>query len=154
MRNCFWVIIKIQSFHLPGRRIPWFRRDPPDYSWVLFLRVRFEMGNGLICMPKKDGGDIVGPRSRRSQRRMSAEEELLHRQAFSMAIHQHQLSQRFDGSMSRRIGSTSSRRRTLSDPLSNGKQVRMNCFTFANACVWMSPNCDLCEYLFVNWWLG
>lgn len=81
------------------------------------------MGNGLICMPKKDGGDIVGPRSRRSQRRMSAEEELLHRQALSMAIHQHQLSQRFDGSMSRRIGSTSSRRRTLSDPLSNGKQV-------------------------------
>lgn len=52
------------------------------------------------------------------------EEELLHRQALAMAIHQHQLSQRFDnnnGSMSRRIGSTSSRRRTtnLSDPFSN-----------------------------------
>lgn len=88
------------------------------------------MGNGLICMPKKDGRDIVGPRSRGSRRRMSAEEELLHRQALSMAIQQHQLSQRFDGSMSRRIGSTSSRRRTLSDPFSNGKQVRLNSFSF------------------------
>lgn len=50
------------------------------------------------------------------------EEELLHRQALAMAIQQHQLSQRFDnGSMSRRIGSTSSRRRAanLSDPFSN-----------------------------------
>lgn len=57
------------------------------------------------------------------------EEELLHRQALAMAIQQHQLSQRFDnGSMSRRIGSTSSRHRTanLSDPFSNAtnnKQV-------------------------------
>lgn len=48
------------------------------------------------------------------------EEELLHRQALSMAIQQHQLSQRFEGSMSRRIGSTSSRRRNnnLSDSFS------------------------------------
>lgn len=52
------------------------------------------------------------------------EEELLHRQVLAMAIQQHQLSQRFDnsnGSMSRRIGSTSSRRRptNCSDHFSN-----------------------------------
>lgn len=63
----------------------------------------------------------------RSQRKMQAEEELIHRQALSMAIHQ-QLSQRFEGggSMSRRIGpgSTSSRRqRALSDSFPNTKQV-------------------------------
>ncbi|KAK4413392.1 putative methylesterase 12, chloroplastic [Sesamum alatum] len=85
------------------------------------------MGNKFICMPKKDsknGG--IGSRSKRggsmSRRRTLMEEELLHRQALAMAIQQHQLSQRFDnGSMSRRIGSTSSRRRTtnLSDPFSN-----------------------------------
>lgn len=59
------------------------------------------------------------------------DEELLHRQALAMAIQQHQLSQRFDnGSMSRRIGSTSSRRRNtnLADPFSdtnnnNNKQL-------------------------------
>ncbi|KAL0360019.1 UNVERIFIED_CONTAM: putative methylesterase 12, chloroplastic [Sesamum radiatum] len=84
------------------------------------------MGNKFICMTKKDtknGG--IGSRSKRgsmSRRRTLMEEELLHRQALAMAIQQHQLSQRFDnGSMSRRIGSTSSRRRTtnLSDPFSN-----------------------------------
>ncbi|KAF8404310.1 hypothetical protein HHK36_009193 [Tetracentron sinense] len=83
------------------------------------------MGNRFICMSKKDAKDI-GSRSKRggrSQRKLAAEDEFMHRQALSMAIHQHQLSQRFDGSMSRRIGSTSSRRRTLSDPFSNGKQV-------------------------------
>ncbi|GKV27124.1 hypothetical protein SLEP1_g36329 [Rubroshorea leprosula] len=83
------------------------------------------MGNGLICMKKKESKD-VGSRSKRmgrSQRKLLAEEELLHRQALSMALHQHQLSQRFDGSMSRRIGSTSSRRHNLSDRFSNGKQV-------------------------------
>ncbi|XP_057793661.1 putative methylesterase 12, chloroplastic [Salvia miltiorrhiza] len=83
------------------------------------------MGNKFICMSKKDtknGG--VGSRSKRgnlSKRRSSMEEELLHRQALAMAIQQHQLSQRFDnGSMSRRLGSTSSRRRgaSLSDPFS------------------------------------
>ncbi|KAF6159687.1 hypothetical protein GIB67_029945 [Kingdonia uniflora] len=81
------------------------------------------MGNRLFCMSKKDVRDI-GSRSKRgggapvarsSQRKMSTEEELLHRQALSMAIHQHQLSQRFEGSMSRRIGSTSSRRRAPND---------------------------------------
>lgn len=81
------------------------------------------MGNKFICMNKKDtnnGG--IGSRSKRgslSKRRSSKEEELLHRQALAMAIQQHQISQRFDsGSMSRRLGSTSSRRRasTLPDP--------------------------------------
>ncbi|KAJ6757858.1 METHYLESTERASE FAMILY MEMBER [Salix koriyanagi] len=59
----------------------------------------------------------------RSQRKLMAEEEFLHRQALSMALQQNHLSQRFDGSMSRRIGSTSSRRRNLSDSFSNGKQA-------------------------------
>lgn len=61
----------------------------------------------------------------RSKRRSLVEEELLHRQALSMAIQQHQLSQRFEGSMSRRIGSTTSRRRAdLSESsLPNSKQV-------------------------------
>ncbi|KAG6751052.1 hypothetical protein POTOM_045569 [Populus tomentosa] len=84
------------------------------------------MGN-LICMTKKDTRDnnhgSKSKRMGRSQRKLLAEEEFLHRQALSMALQQHQLSQRFDGSMSRRIGSTSSRRRNLSDPFSNGKQL-------------------------------
>lgn len=42
------------------------------------------------------------------------EDDLLQRQALAMAIQQHQLSQRFDGSMSRRVGSTSSRKQTPS----------------------------------------
>lgn len=84
-------------------------------------------------MNKKDsriGG--IGSKSKRgsiSRRKSAMEEELLHRQALAIAIQQHQLSQRFEnGSMSRRIGSTSSRRRAanLSDPFSNAtnnKQV-------------------------------
>lgn len=82
------------------------------------------MGNKFICMTRKDGRENGSKSKRvgRSQRKMLDEEEFLHRQALSMAIQQHQLSQRFDGSMSRRIGSTSSRRHTLSDPFSNGKQ--------------------------------
>ncbi|XP_011003967.1 PREDICTED: putative methylesterase 14, chloroplastic [Populus euphratica] len=84
------------------------------------------MGN-LICMTKKDTRDnnhgSKSKRMGRSQRKLLAEEELLHRQALSRVLQQHQLSQRFDGSMSRRIGSTSSRRRNLSDPFSNGKQA-------------------------------
>ncbi|KAG8378499.1 hypothetical protein BUALT_Bualt08G0143500 [Buddleja alternifolia] len=87
------------------------------------------MGNKIMCMMKKDkknGG--IGSRSKRggsmSKRKSSMEEELVHRQALAMAIQQHnQLSQRFDnnGSMSRRIGSTSSRRRptNLADPFAN-----------------------------------
>lgn len=83
-------------------------------------------------MKKKDvairssGGGGDGSRSKRvsrSQRKLLGDEEMLHRRALSMAIHQAQLSQRFDGSISRRAGSTSSRRQTLSDPFSNNKQV-------------------------------
>uniref|UniRef100_A0A1J3C7N9 Putative methylesterase 14, chloroplastic n=1 Tax=Noccaea caerulescens TaxID=107243 RepID=A0A1J3C7N9_NOCCA len=83
------------------------------------------MGNKLISMMKKDGKDgSKSKRMNRSQRKLLADEEMLHRRALSMAIHQAQLSQRFDGSMSRRVGSTSTRKqRTLSDPFSNGKQV-------------------------------
>ncbi|XP_057531966.1 putative methylesterase 14, chloroplastic [Amaranthus tricolor] len=84
------------------------------------------MGNRFICMSKKDT-KVTGSKSKRigrSQRKLLEDEEVaLHRRALSMAIHQHQLSQRFEGaSMSRRIGSTS-RRRTLSDPFSNSKQA-------------------------------
>lgn len=63
----------------------------------------------------------------RSQRKLLADEEMLHRRALSMAIRQTQLSQRFDGSMSKRVGSTSTRKqqRTLSDPFSNAKQVSL-----------------------------
>ncbi|CAE5959188.1 unnamed protein product [Arabidopsis arenosa] len=85
------------------------------------------MGNKIISMMKKDskdgGGGSKSKRMNRSQRKLLADEEMLHRRALSMAIHQAQLSQRFDGSMSRRVGSTSTRKRTLSDPFSNGKQV-------------------------------
>ncbi|THU61650.1 hypothetical protein C4D60_Mb07t25560 [Musa balbisiana] len=86
------------------------------------------MGSAFGCMPKEDLTGGMGSRSKRgsksrSQRKMAAsEEELLHRQALAMAIQQHQLSQRFEGSMSRRIGSTSSRRRDLPDSITNGKQ--------------------------------
>ncbi|KAJ1389192.1 Alpha/Beta hydrolase fold [Sesbania bispinosa] len=83
------------------------------------------MGNRFICMSKKESKD-VGSRSKRmnrSQRKLVTEEEL-HLQALSMALQQHQLSQRFEGSMSRRIGSTSSRRRTLPDSVPvNNKQA-------------------------------
>ncbi|XP_039133884.1 putative methylesterase 14, chloroplastic isoform X2 [Dioscorea cayenensis subsp. rotundata] len=84
------------------------------------------MGNAMDCMSRKDSRPSSVSRSKRnskSQRKTSAtaEDEQLHRQALAMAIQQHQLSQRFEGSMSRRItGSTSSRR--LADPFSNGKQ--------------------------------
>ncbi|XP_020598958.1 putative methylesterase 14, chloroplastic [Phalaenopsis equestris] len=75
------------------------------------------MGNGLGCIPGTQPNGGVGSRSKsnsRSQRKTITEEDLLHRQALAMAIQQHQLSQRFDGSMSRRIGSTSSRKQTPS----------------------------------------
>ncbi|OWM67705.1 hypothetical protein CDL15_Pgr019206 [Punica granatum] len=93
------------------------------------------MGNRFICMTKKDPKEVTGSRSKRmgsrSQRKLLVDEELLHRQALSMALQQ---SQRFEGSMSRRFnggntssrfngGNTSSRRRNLSDPFSNGKQL-------------------------------
>ncbi|KAL5713597.1 putative methylesterase 12 [Ranunculus cassubicifolius] len=84
------------------------------------------MGNRIFRMSKKDPKENIGSKSKRSgsigrssQRKMSTEEEYIHRQALSMAIQQHQLSQRFDGSMSRRVGSTSSRRRTLPESVAN-----------------------------------
>ncbi|OIT04287.1 PREDICTED: putative methylesterase 14, chloroplastic [Nicotiana attenuata] len=84
------------------------------------------MGNRFICMTKKENErNGVGSRSKRmerSKRRSLVEEELLHRQALAMAIQQHQLSQRFEGSMSRRIGSSSRRRTDFSDPAPNSKQ--------------------------------
>lgn len=85
------------------------------------------MGNKIMSMMKKDSKDgSKSKRMNRSQRKLLADEEMLHRRALSMAIHQTQLSQRFDGSMSRRVGSTSTRKqRTLSDPFSNGKQVSL-----------------------------
>ncbi|XP_022150007.1 putative methylesterase 12, chloroplastic [Momordica charantia] len=82
------------------------------------------MGNRLICKSKKDVNEN-GSKSRRmgrSQRKLQSEEEFLQKQALSLALQQLQLSQRFDGSTSKRVGSTSSRRRNLSDPFSNGKQ--------------------------------
>ncbi|KAJ0232795.1 putative methylesterase 14 [Hirschfeldia incana] len=83
------------------------------------------MGNKIISMMKKDKKDgSKSMRMNRSQRKLLTDEEMLHRRALSMAIRQTQLSQRFDGSLSRRVGSTSTRKqRTLSDPFSNGKQV-------------------------------
>lgn len=83
-----------------------------------------------MCIPKKarGGGGGVGASSvgskrlSRSMRKMPADEEMIHRQALAMAIQHQQLSQRFEGSMSRRIGS-SSRRRNLPDSVVNGKQV-------------------------------
>ncbi|ONK55323.1 uncharacterized protein A4U43_UnF5020 [Asparagus officinalis] len=87
-------------------------------------RPRSSMGN-LACIPKKELKGGIGSKSKRSSRKMAAEEELIHRQALAMAIQQHQLSQRFEGSMSRRIGSTSSRRHNLSDRFSS-KQVPLD----------------------------
>ncbi|KAK4747509.1 hypothetical protein SAY87_014095 [Trapa incisa] len=84
------------------------------------------MGNRFMRMTKKDPKEISGSKSKRmgsrSQRKLLVEEEMLQRQVLSMALHQ---SQRFEGSMSRRLngGNTASRRRTLSDPFSNGKQL-------------------------------
>ncbi|KAL0927788.1 hypothetical protein M5K25_001998 [Dendrobium thyrsiflorum] len=75
------------------------------------------MGNWLGCFPSKgfkEGHGSRGKRSSRSVRKMPAEDDLLHRHALVMAMQQHQLSQRFDGSMSRRIGSASSRKHTPS----------------------------------------
>lgn len=85
-------------------------------------------------MTKKESKDIITGSSRskrsmgRSQRKLVVTEEELHLQALSMALQQHQLSQRFEGSMSRRIGSTSSRRRTLPDslPLNNNNNNKQD----------------------------
>ncbi|RZC54550.1 hypothetical protein C5167_013404 [Papaver somniferum] len=98
------------------------------------------MGNGFFCMTKKDIRELGGSKNRSrsnvgrtSQRKMPAEEELLHRRALSMAIQQHQLSQRFEGgaSMSRRHGSVSSRRLNPGgDSLANDKQQAVDLENF------------------------
>lgn len=109
-----------------------------------------EMGNRFVCMAKKDsrengrsGGGAVGSRSKRaerSKRRSVMEEELLHRQALAMAIQQHQLSQRFEGSMSRRIGSTASRRRNdLPESLNDSKQVPCPFYVFSSSLLFPTP---------------
>lgn len=124
------------------------------------------MGNRFICMTKKDtrengrSNSLVGSRSKRverSKRRSLMEEELLHRQALSMAIQQHQLSQRFEGSMSRRIGSTSSRRRNdLSESFPASKQVLSTIlFTIQlSVCVYVYTTCvEQLEFLFSTFFL-
>ncbi|KAH0926421.1 hypothetical protein HID58_018787 [Brassica napus] len=82
------------------------------------------MDSKIISMMKDSKDGSKSKRMNLSQRKLLADEEMLHRRALSMAIHQAQLSQIFDGSMSRRARSTGTRKqRTLSDPFSNGKQV-------------------------------
>ncbi|KAJ9559739.1 hypothetical protein OSB04_004899 [Centaurea solstitialis] len=94
------------------------------------------MGNRFSCKTK-GGGNHNGSKSsrrfgggNRSQRKLQSDEELLHMQALSLAIQHHQSSQRFEGSMSRRIGgSTSSRRRNnpAADPnLANPKSQKQS----------------------------
>ncbi|XP_076919358.1 putative methylesterase 12, chloroplastic [Bidens hawaiensis] len=99
------------------------------------------MGNRFSCKTKtssnnNNNNNNNGSKSsrrfgstNRSQRKLPSDEELLHMQALSLAIQHHQSSQRFEGSMSRRIGSTSSRRRSnpLSDPaLTTPKQQKQS----------------------------
>ncbi|KAL5220408.1 hypothetical protein ABZP36_025121 [Zizania latifolia] len=103
------------------------------------------MGNAFRCMSRKEhGGGAAVSRSKRMGSARSArgagkltpaEEELLHRQALAMAIHQHldaggSMSRRIDagGSISRRIGpgSISSRRRgDLPDSVTNAKAAHI-----------------------------
>jgi hypothetical protein len=126
------------------------------------------MGNAFRCMSRKEhrgGGGAAVSRSKRMGSARSgrgggggkltpAEEELLHRQALAMAIHQHldaggSMSRRIDagGSMSRRIGpgSTSSRRRgDLPDSVTGAKPVRFSHLTSSP-----SPFCCFCLYKFI-----
>ena len=103
------------------------------------------MGNAFACMPRKEqrGAALVSRSKRMGSARSArggpkltpAEEELLHRQALAMAIHQHldaggSMSRRIDAgaSLSRRMGpgSTSSRRRgDLPDSVTNAKPVSL-----------------------------
>jgi hypothetical protein len=103
------------------------------------------MGNAFACMSRKDhraaaavsrSKRMGSARSARGAPKLTpAEEELLHRQALAMAIHQHldaggSMSRRIDGgaSLSRRMapGSTSSRRRgDLPESVTNAKAVRL-----------------------------
>jgi hypothetical protein len=105
------------------------------------------MGNAFGCVQRKQQrGAALASRSKRmgsaraprggAAKLTPAEEELLHRQALAMAIHQHldaggSMSRRIDAggaSMSRRIGpgNTSSRRHgSLPDSVTNAKAVRL-----------------------------
>ncbi|CAO2190109.1 unnamed protein product [Urochloa humidicola] len=103
------------------------------------------MGNAFACMPRKEhrGAATVSRSKRMGSARSArggpkltpAEEELLHRQALAMAIHQHldaggSMSRRIDAgaSLSRRMGpgSTSSRRRgDLPDSVTNAKPAQI-----------------------------
>jgi hypothetical protein len=104
------------------------------------------MGNAFACMPRKEqraaaavsrSKRMGSARSARGGPKLTpAEEELLHRQALAMAIHQHldaggSMSRRIDAgaaSLSRRMapGSTSSRRRgDLPDSVTNAKPVSL-----------------------------
>ncbi|URE04330.1 Esterase [Musa troglodytarum] len=137
--ECFWLHIIVFSWNSVLFMLSFFvlaipisicsHRSTHPNSWLIVVGIggNERMGNGLACMPKKDLRGGIGSRSRRgsnsrSQRKTAvSEEELLHHQVLAMAIHQHQLSQRFDGSLSRRIGSTSSRSRDLPDSVTTGK---------------------------------
>jgi hypothetical protein len=104
------------------------------------------MGNAFACMPRKEQRAAAAvSRSKRMGSARSARggpkltpavQELLHRQALAMAIHQHldaggSMSRRIDAgaaSLSRRMapGSTSSRRRgDLPDSVTNAKPVSL-----------------------------
>nr|XP_043635502.1 putative methylesterase 12, chloroplastic isoform X2 [Erigeron canadensis] len=94
------------------------------------------MGNKFSCKTKNN----IGSKSSRrfgggNKKKIQTDEEILHMQALSLAIQHHQQSQRFEngGSMSRRIGSTSSRRRNnpVSDqPLTNNPKQQKQSLEF------------------------
>jgi hypothetical protein len=127
------------------------------------------MGNAFACMPRKEhrGAAAVSRSKRMGSARSArggpkltpAEEELLHRQALAMAIHQHldsggSMSRRIDAgaSLSRRMapGSTSSRRRgDLPDSVTNAKPVRPPTYPFLSiplfTCLIHDFNLALCS---------
>ncbi|KAI3773668.1 hypothetical protein L1987_48198 [Smallanthus sonchifolius] len=89
------------------------------------------MGNRFSSKTKNNGSKSSRRfgGGNRSQKKLQSDEELLHIQALSLAIQHHQSSQRFEGSMSRRIGSTSSRRRsnpTSDPPVNAAKQQKQS----------------------------
>ncbi|KAL8225928.1 hypothetical protein R6Q57_018485 [Mikania cordata] len=94
------------------------------------------MGNRFSCKTKGNHNGSKSSRrfggGNRSQRKLQSDEELLHMQALSLALQHHQSSQRFEGSMSRRIGSTSSRRRSNpnADPTVNAPKQQKQSLEF------------------------
>ncbi|KAL8261089.1 hypothetical protein R6Q59_025138 [Mikania micrantha] len=94
------------------------------------------MGNRFSCKTKANHNGSKSSRrfggGNRSQRKLQSDEELLHMQALSLALQHHQSSQRFEGSMSRRIGSTSSRRRSNpnADPTLNAPKQQKQSLEF------------------------